>query len=85
MKDNVINDNRIMLNLYDNDSVNCFLLFIIEQVANCYFYALKLYQNGVTPLHGAAYNNSKECLDILLSHGAELNIKDRVSNENNMT
>ena len=38
----------------------------------------------MTPLHWAASNNSKECLANLLSHGAEVNIKDNVSNDHNM-
>ena len=32
----------------------------------------------------AAGNNSKECLELLLSHGAEVNIKNNVSNDHNM-
>ena len=37
-------------------------------------------KRGSTPLHKAAANNSKECLALLLSRGAEVNIKDKVSN-----
>ena len=36
-------------------------------------------QDGKTPLHGATLKNSKECLVLLLSHGAEVDIKDNVS------
>ena len=36
-------------------------------------------QWGETPLHWAAYNNSKECLELLLSYGAEVNMKKIVS------
>ena len=36
------------------------------------------------PLHGAAYNNSKECLELLLSYGADVNVKNIVSKDNNM-
>ena len=38
----------------------------------------------MTPIHYAVGENSKECLALLLSHGAELNIKDDVSNDNSM-
>ena len=38
----------------------------------------------MTPLHWAARNNNKECLALLLSHGAEVNIKNDVSNDDNM-
>ena len=41
---------------------------------------LNIIQWGETPLHWAAYNNSKECLELLLSHGADANIKKIVSN-----
>ena len=37
-------------------------------------------QCGWSPLHYAAEKNSKECLEILLSHGAEVNMKNNVSN-----
>ena len=37
-------------------------------------------QNGSTPLHIAVEKNSKECLDLLVSHGAEVNIKKDVRN-----
>ena len=37
----------------------------------------------MTPAHDAAGNNSKECLELLLSHGAEVNIKSDVSKGNN--
>ena len=39
---------------------------------------------GYTPLHWAAEKNSKECLELLLSHGAEVNIKNDVSNDHKM-
>ena len=47
---------------------------------DCYImnYAI---QRGKTPLHYAAQKNSKG-LELLLSHGAKLNIKDNVSNMN---
>ena len=38
----------------------------------------------MTPLHRAAKKNSKECLELLLFHGAEVNIKSKVSNDHNM-
>ena len=36
-------------------------------------------QDMETPLHKAASNNSKECIELLLKHGADPNIKNRVS------
>ena len=40
----------------------------------------------MTPLHyAAALENSKECLALLLSHGADGNIKNDVSNDHNMS
>ena len=36
-----------------------------------------------TPLHLAIEYNSKECFELLLSHGADVNIRDRVSNNGN--
>ena len=41
-------------------------------------------QNGSTPLHTAAEKNSIACLELLVSHGAEVNIKNDVSNGNSM-
>ena len=41
-------------------------------------------QVGSTPLYNAAKNNSEECLELLVSHGADVNIKKNVSNNNNM-
>ena len=41
-------------------------------------------QDGKTPLHTAADSNSKECLELLLSHGAKVDIMSVVSNNNNM-
>ena len=41
-------------------------------------------QDGETPLHTAAEYNKKKCMELLLSHGAEANIKNVVSNNNNM-
>ena len=38
-------------------------------------------QNGVTPLHLAAKNFNNKCLELLLSHGAEVNIEDNVRNK----
>ena len=38
----------------------------------------------MTPLHLAAEKNSKEYLALLLSHGADVNIKDNVSNDHTM-
>ena len=38
----------------------------------------------MTPLLSAAAKESMECLELLLSHGAEINIQDDVSNDNNM-
>ena len=37
-------------------------------------------QWGMRPLHKAALNNSKECLELLLSHRADVNAKNLVSN-----
>ena len=37
------------------------------------------YQRGRTPLHIAAGSNSKECLELFLSHGADKDMKDKVS------
>jgi len=34
---------------------------------------------GNVPLHWAAVNNSKECMELLLAHGAYVTIKDDVS------
>ena len=39
---------------------------------------------GRTALYYPAANNSKECMELLLSHGAEVNIKELVSNDHNM-
>ena len=39
-------------------------------------------QRRYSPLHCAAGNDSKECLELLLLHGADVNIKTRVSNIN---
>ena len=36
----------------------------------------------MTPLHHAASSKSKKCLELLLSHGADVNVKDKVSNSN---
>ena len=33
----------------------------------------------------AAENKSKECLELFLSHGAEVNIKNNVSNDHNIS
>ena len=38
---------------------------------------------GSTPLHWAALANSKECLELLLSRGADGNIKNNVSHDKN--
>jgi len=35
---------------------------------------------GATPLHYAADKNSKECMELLLAHGTDVNVKDNVSN-----
>ena len=43
-----------------------------------------LHQGGYTPLHTAAANNSTRCLALLISHGANVNIKANVSNDHNM-
>jgi len=32
------------------------------------------------PIHSAAAINSKECMELLLAHGAKVNTTDRVSN-----
>jgi len=34
------------------------------------------------PLHCAASHNSQECMELLLNHGADVNLKDNVSNRN---
>ena len=41
-------------------------------------------QVGWTALHWAAEKNSKECLELLLSHGAEVDIKNNASKYINM-
>ena len=41
-------------------------------------------QCGDTPLHTAASYGRKECLELLLSNRAEVNIKAYVSNDNNV-
>ena len=38
----------------------------------------------MTPLHWAAENKSEECLALLLSHGAEVDVKNNVSNDSKM-
>ena len=38
----------------------------------------------VSPLHDAAFKNSKECLVLLLSRGAEVNAQNSVRNDYNM-
>ena len=38
----------------------------------------------MTPLYRAVDYNSKECLALLLSHGADGNIKNNVSNDHNL-
>jgi len=35
---------------------------------------------GNTPLHIAAEINSIECMELLLAHGADVTVKDNVSN-----
>jgi len=37
---------------------------------------------GSTPLQAAAAANSKECLALLLAHGADVTMTDEVSNSN---
>ena len=39
---------------------------------------------GYTPLHLGAKNNNTECLELLLSHGAEVNMKLEVNNKKNI-
>ena len=36
-------------------------------------------KDGWTPLQWAAQENNKECLELLLSHGAKVNVKENVS------
>ena len=48
----------------------------------CYKITIK---DGSTALHWATWNNSTECLALLLSHGADVNVKDNVSNIDNMS
>ena len=38
----------------------------------------------MTPLHLGSEYNSKGCSELLLSHGAEVNIKSDVSNDHSM-
>jgi len=38
---------------------------------------------GATPLHYAADKNSKECMELLLAHGTDVNVKDNVSKSDN--
>ena len=39
---------------------------------------------GFTPVHIAAITNSKQCLELLLSHGAEVNVKENVRSDHDM-
>ena len=41
-------------------------------------------QHGWTGLHRAACKNSKDCLAVLLAHGAKVNIQDKVCTDKNM-
>ena len=45
---------------------------------------IEFYKFGITPLHISTNFASGGCAELLLSHGAELNTSDRVSNDNNM-
>ena len=38
---------------------------------------------GETPLHMAAGENSKECVELLLDHGADINVGEKVLIINN--
>jgi len=35
---------------------------------------------GYSSLHCTAEKNSKECMELLLAHGADVNVEDEVSN-----
>ena len=54
-----------------------------EGCNNCspiyYYYFHHYTKKGWTPLHLAARNNNDECLHLLLSHRAKINIEDKVS------
>ena len=41
-------------------------------------------RKGSTPLQKAVEKNCKECLEVLLSYGAEVNIKNNVRSTNNL-
>ena len=41
-------------------------------------------KGGFRALHFAAACDRKQCLELLLSHGADINVKNKVSNDNNM-
>ena len=41
-------------------------------------------KGGFRALHFAAAYDSKQCLELLLSHGADINVKNKVSNDNDM-
>ena len=45
---------------------------------------MEFFKFGTTPLHIATKFASGGCAELLLSHGAELNVSNRVSNDNNM-
>ena len=53
---------------------------MISGVANIYLVIVHYIQRRYRPLHVAAGNNSKECLELLLLHGADVNMKTRVRN-----
>ena len=55
---------------------------MISRVANIYLVIVHYIQGGYRPLHFAAGNNSKECLELLLLQGADINIRNSVSNIN---
>ena len=43
---------------------------------NKFFFGRAINTGGKTPLHIAAYNNSKEIGELLISKGADINAKD---------
>ena len=61
-------------------------MFSLLDNYDCLYYHIydNFMQNGSTPLHTAVKKNRKECLELLLSHGAEVNIKNDVSNGSRM-
>ena len=60
------------------------MINIFQDIIMLVFYYDNIMQNGETPLFYAAKNNSAEYLELLLSHGAVVNVKNKVSKDNNI-